>query len=128
MEYNYNINFPALTFTAPGIYSYTVKELTPSDRDWITDDRVYRVIVTVTVNEDGTLTAITDYPDGFPKFTNIYCPPPKPPRDVCKIFNCLPFPMFLFLPPQMPEFTKLMESTPNAFDWWDNIIKWMEDN
>ena len=102
-----NINFPALTFTKPGIYEYTVKELTPSGEEWTTDDRVYRVIVTVTENGSGALEATAEYPDGLPYFANIYsCPPPS---DKCKYFNCLPFPMYLFTPPQKPEFKQAMK-------------------
>jgi len=119
-----NINFPALTFTSPGIYSYIIKELTPSDAIWKTDDSVYRAVVTVMDNGDGTLEARVDYPDGFPKFVNIYCPPP-PPCDVCKYFDCLPFPIFWFAPPQKPEFNCIMESTPNALDKWDEALKYL---
>jgi len=121
-----NINFPALEFTSPGIYSYTVKELTPSDIYWKTDDSVYRVIVTVTDKGDGTLEANVDYPDGFPKFVNIhYCPPP--PCDVCKYFDCLPFPMHQFVPPQKPEFKHIMELTPDVFDKWDDALKYLRN-
>ena len=123
-----NINFPALTFTSPGIYSYTIKELTPSDMNWKTDSRVYRAVVTVTANGDGTLDANVDYPDGFPKFVNIHSSlPPPPPCDVCKYFDCLPFPMILFAPPQKPEFTSIMESTPNAFEKWENALKYLHN-
>ena len=126
MGYSYNnINFPELTFTSPGVYSYTVKELTPSNGRWITDNRIYRVVITVTKNEDGTLCASLDYPDGFPKFVNEYrdCPPPKPPCNICKRFDCLPFPMFWFTPPQKPEFMELVRSTPDVFDKWDGLLK-----
>ena len=125
MGHSYNINFPELTFTSPGVYSYTVKELTPSSGRWITDSRVYRVIITVTKNGDGTLAASLDYPDGFPRFVNEYydCPPPKPPCNLCKYFDCLPFPMFWFAPPQKPEFMELIKSTPDAFDWWTDLLK-----
>jgi len=123
MEHCHNINFPELTFTSPGVYSYTVKELTPSRGKWRTDDRVYRVIVTVTKNEDGTLAAALDYPDGFPKFVNEYCEYPPPPCNICKYFDCMPFPMFWFAPPQKPEFMELIKSTPNVFDWWDDSLK-----
>ncbi|MCL2388685.1 MAG: hypothetical protein FWC89_14230 [Defluviitaleaceae bacterium] len=121
-----NINFPPLTFTSAGIYSYTVKELTPSDTDWRTDNRVYRAIVTVTDNGDGTLNASVNYPDGFPKFVNThFCPPP--PCNICKYFDCLPFPMFLFVPPQKPEFKRIQESSPNAFDVWDNALNYLKN-
>ncbi|MCL2499665.1 MAG: hypothetical protein FWE90_04920 [Defluviitaleaceae bacterium] len=112
-----NINFPALTFTSPGVYTYTVRELTPSDAEWETDGRVYRAVVTVTENDDGNLEAHVDYPDGFPEFVNGYaCPPPE---DVCKYFNNLPFPMFWFVPPQKPEFERYMGPTRNILHQWD---------
>jgi len=123
-----NINFPALTFTTPGVYSYTIKELTPSDVNWRTDNRVYRAIVTVTENEKGALEAHLDYPDGFPKFVNrSTCPPPPPPCDICKYFVCLPFPMFLFAPPQKPEFKDIVELTPSAFDKWEKAIEYLRN-
>ena len=125
MGHSYNINFSELTFTSPGVYSYTVKELTPSSERWITDNRVYRVVITVTKNGDGTLSASLDYPDGFPRFVNEYydCPPPKPPCNPCKYFDCLPFPVFWFAPPQKPEFMELIKSTPHVFDWWNDSLK-----
>jgi len=124
-----NINFPALTFTSPGIYSYTIKELTPTDADWETDKRVYRAVVTVVDNGDGTLVAHLDYPDGFPEFVNKRtCPPPPPPCDVCKYFDCLPFPMLWFAPPQKPEFICIMESTPDIFDKWDEALKYIRNH
>ena len=110
MKCHCNINFPALTFTSPGVFTYTIKELTPSSERWSTDKRVYRVVVTVTEDGDGNLAAQLSYPDGFPKFVNKYCwPPPPPPCDVCKHFDKLPFPMHLFAPPQKPEFFKEIE-------------------
>ena len=129
MKYNFNISFPKLTFTSPGVYSYTVKELTPSDENWRTDDRIYRVIVTVTDDGDGGLTASLTYPDGFPRFVNKYsdCPPPPPPVDKCKYFNCLPFPMFWFMPPQKPEFDEIMRTKPDTFEWWNNMLKHLND-
>ncbi|MCL2364822.1 MAG: hypothetical protein FWC71_09195 [Defluviitaleaceae bacterium] len=119
-----NINFPPLTFTAPGIYAYTVKELTPSDVSWQTDSREYRAIVTVTQNENGALEAHVDYPDGFPKFVNRHvCPPP--PCNICKYFDRLPFPSLLFAPPQKPEFMRMMQSSPNEWQQWENTFKYM---
>jgi len=106
-----------------------VKELTPSDKNWKTDDRVYRAIVTVTDNGDGTLDARVEYPDGVPKFVNIHScvPPPPPPCDTCKYFDCLPFPSLIFFPPQKPEFINIMKSTPNAFDIWDDALKYVRN-
>ena len=120
-SYN-NINFPEITFTSPGVYSYTIKELTPSDDKWKTDSRIYRVVVTVTDNGDGTLAASLDYPDGFPGFVNIYCSsPPPPPPGVCECFDKMPFPMLWFAPPQKPEFMELMKSAPHVLDWWEYV-------
>jgi len=123
-----NINFPALTFTSAGVYTYTIKELTPSDDDWQTDDRVYRAVVKVTDDGEGGLKAAVEYPDGFPKFVNRYtCPPPPPPCDVCKYFDCLPFPLLWFMPPQKPEFTSIMESKHNIFDRWSEAFKYLQN-
>ena len=128
MKNQYNVIFPELTFTSPGVYKYTVKELTPPDESWNTDRRIYRVIITVVDTGDGLLEAHTDYPDGVPRFVNTYCPPtpPKPPRDVCKLFNKLPFPLLMFYPPQKPEFDGLMETSPDVFDWWEIVSQYFE--
>lgn len=67
-----NIRFDELTFTEPGVYTYTIKELTSSGYGWITDDRAYRITITVTANESGELVAVAEYPDGKPQFTNIF--------------------------------------------------------
>ena len=114
-----NINFPELTFTSSGVYNYTIRELTPLDREWDTDSRVYRAVVTVTENSDGKLTASVQYPDGFPMFVNIR--KKYPPCDKCKYFDCLPFPMLWFTPPQKPEFMELMKSAPHVFDWLEEL-------
>jgi len=67
-----NIRFDELTFTEPGVYTYTVRELTPSGYGWITDCNVYRIVITVTANEFGELVAAAEYPDGKPQFTNLF--------------------------------------------------------
>jgi uncharacterized repeat protein (TIGR01451 family)/pilin isopeptide linkage protein len=64
--------FPDLTFDAPGVYEFTLRELTPSGGGWITDDRVIRLVVTVVDDGHGNLIATIEYPDGFPSFTNTY--------------------------------------------------------
>ena len=72
-----NIIFGELTFDKPGSYHYTVKELTPSGGGWITDKKVYRVIINVTKESEGKLAASAEYPDGWPvfinKFSRCYC-------------------------------------------------------
>lgn len=65
--------FPEITLTAPGTYTYTLRETSSSGNGWTTDNTTYRAVVTVT--EDGTgnlVLAGVDYPDGLPVFTNIY--------------------------------------------------------
>ena len=66
------IEFPELIFTAPGIYEYTLRELTPSGEGWTTDDSTIRVRIHVTDDGHGHLVATIEYPDGFPTFTNTY--------------------------------------------------------
>ena len=67
------IVFPKLEFTMPGVYRYTIKELTPSKEGWYTDKRVYHVIVTVITDKEGSLVAIVDYGRCNPVFVNEYC-------------------------------------------------------
>lgn len=73
-----NIVFPALTFTQPGVFNFTVRELTPSSCCFVTDNRVFPVMVTVTDNGAGQLVATVSYPDGQPVFVNHICKPCKP--------------------------------------------------
>ena len=115
-----NIIFPDLSFDTPGIYKYTVREMTPPSKDWATDTNEYQVIITVTEGADGKLEAYVEYPDGRIIFSNTY----KPDRmNVCKCFMALPFPMFEFLPPQKPEFEQLLKTQPNVFKHWEELIK-----
>lgn len=122
MSDRHEINFPALTFTAPGQYVYTIKELTPSSEIWEADSRSYKVVVTVTQGDDGKLIATADYPDGPPQFVNKYrCNKPCNP---CKCFDRMAFPMLWFTPPQRPEFMALVKQSPEIFDWdwWQNFF------
>ena len=64
------MDFPELTFDAPGVYNYTIREHDTDDRQWIIDERVFRVIITVIDNGSGTLEASVEYPDGKPIFIN----------------------------------------------------------
>ena len=66
------IKFPELTFTEPGVYSYTIKELSPSRGGWSNDNKIYRLIITVIEDKFGKLITIVKYPDGKPIFTNIF--------------------------------------------------------
>lgn len=126
MEHSHEISFPELTFTAPGKYFYTIKELTPSCHVWETDSRTYRVEATVVEDAHGKLVASINYPDGMPTFVNKYhCPPSPPPCNPCECFDRLPFPMLWFFPPQKPEFVELIKKYPEVFDhnWWDEFFK-----
>jgi len=89
--------FPDLTYDEPGIYEYTMRELTPSGDGWKTDDRVIRLIVTVVDDGHGNLVATIEYPDGFPSFTNIY--KTEPTRVIisgCKVAIGAPLPVGRF--------------------------------
>ena len=68
------VTFSPVTFTEPGVYRFTVRELTPSGENWTTDSRVYPVIVTVTTDGAGYLVAAVSYPEGKPTFVNTYKP------------------------------------------------------
>jgi pilin isopeptide linkage protein len=68
-----NITFPALTLNQPGVYNFTIRELTPSGCGWVTDKRVFAVTVTVTDSGNGKLTANLSYPNGYPHFINRRC-------------------------------------------------------
>ena len=64
------MDFPELTFDAPGVYNYTIREHDTDDRQWIIDERVFRVVITVITTSNGTLEASVEYPDGKPIFIN----------------------------------------------------------
>ena len=70
------IVFDEITYSAPGVYNYMVRELTPSGGGWISDDSSYEVVVTVIDDGFGNLVATVEYPDGFPTFRNTYDPDP----------------------------------------------------
>jgi pilin isopeptide linkage protein len=72
-----NIVFPALTFTQPGVFNFTVRDLNPSSCSFVTDDSIFTVMVTVTNNGSGHLVSNVSYPDGLPVFVNHFCPPGK---------------------------------------------------
>jgi pilin isopeptide linkage protein len=70
---NGDITFPELSFSAPGVYHYTLKELNPSGNGWECDTGIYGIIVTVTADEHGELSATVTYKSGTtPTFTNYY--------------------------------------------------------
>jgi pilin isopeptide linkage protein len=71
------IDFPEQTYSAPGVYEYIVKEITPPGGGWTTDSTTYRVNVTVIDNGVGQLVVSSvDRPDGAPAFRNVYTATP----------------------------------------------------
>ena len=66
------IEFDDICFTHPGVFEYTIREITPSGGGWTPDGRIYRVIVHVVDDGFGNLVASFEYPDGFPEFVNTY--------------------------------------------------------
>ena len=72
MENKQYIKFKELTFTKPGIYKYTLKELTESGYGWNNDKRVYRLNINVTEDKLKKLNIKAEYPDGLPIFTNYF--------------------------------------------------------
>ncbi|MDR0929053.1 MAG: hypothetical protein LBM74_04985 [Oscillospiraceae bacterium] len=67
------IAFPGLTYDAPGVYHYTLRELNPSSAAWRNDRSIIGVTVTVTDDGQGRLTANVTYDGGKePVFINRY--------------------------------------------------------
>ncbi|MDR0819440.1 MAG: hypothetical protein LBN43_07710 [Oscillospiraceae bacterium] len=79
-----NIVFPAIMFTQPGVYTYTIRELNRSGQgrgygygggcDWLMDVIPYPVTITVSDDGCGRLKADVTYNNGKPTFVNRYCP------------------------------------------------------
>jgi pilin isopeptide linkage protein len=70
-----NVTFPRLTFTMPGVYHYTIRELCVSTDLWRCDSSTFGVTITVTDNGQGELTASVRYDDGSVQmFKNYYKP------------------------------------------------------
>ena len=68
------VEFGSIEYTQPGVYRYTIKELSASGQGWTTDDNEFEVVVTVVDDENGNLIPSVSYPEGFPEFTNCYAP------------------------------------------------------
>ena len=87
------VEFPELSFTHPGVFEYTLRELTPSGGGWTTDDSEIKVIVSVVSDGHGNLVATISYPEGFPSFTDTH--ESKPAHiiiNACKIAIGAPLP------------------------------------
>ena len=79
--------FPAITYTTPGTYAYTVYQQAGTNDACTYDDAVYTLVVYVTNAEDGSGLEVTAalHPDGdaadklgTAKFTNVYPTAPGP--------------------------------------------------
>ena len=66
------VKFPVIIFDQAGVYTYLVRELNPDGNGWTVDERVFTIIVTITADSGGVLTARLSYPDGLPIFVNHY--------------------------------------------------------
>ena len=66
-----NVTFGDITYTAPGVYSYSVAEVNSGDAGYTYDNGAVDVTVTVTDNGDGTMKAETSYGDKT-TFNNAY--------------------------------------------------------
>ena len=76
---NGNVTFGELEFSKPGTYHYTVSEEKGSEAGVTYDETTYPVIVTVTDDGQGNLTAAVSYEQGaVPVFTNRYQEPESP--------------------------------------------------
>ncbi|MCL2336550.1 MAG: SpaA isopeptide-forming pilin-related protein [Firmicutes bacterium] len=82
-----NVNFPTVTFSAPGLYNYTIREISLSMGGWTVDNTVYPVIIRVTDNGLGELLTAISYPEGVPSFTNSFSPIPT--SDILVVFKKL---------------------------------------
>ncbi|MDR0896817.1 MAG: InlB B-repeat-containing protein [Oscillospiraceae bacterium] len=70
------ISFAPLTFNAPGVYYYYMREISESGNGWTTDSRQIPVVITVTDNGMGSLVASVDHPFGVAAFSNTYATSP----------------------------------------------------
>jgi pilin isopeptide linkage protein len=72
-EANGDVVFRDVTISAPGVYHYTIKELTTTGGGWLCDNRTFGVTITVTDDGRGNLMASVAYVGGAePTFINSY--------------------------------------------------------
>ena len=72
---NGTVSMPAVSFSAPGTYTYTLVEKAGDAPSMIYDDASYAVVATVTDNGNGTLSVAWNMPDatdGAVSFANTY--------------------------------------------------------
>ena len=74
-----SVAFPALTFTEPGTYVYTISEVNDKQANVTYDTTTYNVVVNVVDDGQGNLVATVAYDGGAaPTFKNSYTEPPAP--------------------------------------------------
>ena len=73
---NGQVIFDELTYDKTGQFTYTIREVKGSQGGVTYDPANYQVVVTVTDDGQGQLTATVNYSDGPAVFTNIYVPAP----------------------------------------------------
>ncbi|MDR0929595.1 MAG: InlB B-repeat-containing protein [Oscillospiraceae bacterium] len=69
-----NVTFGDLTFDAPGVYTYQVREVTPAGGGWTPDPTVYTATVTVSDDGTGQLVSSIEFSPSEPSFHNSYDP------------------------------------------------------
>jgi len=108
------ITFHAVRFTSPGVYHYTVKEIS-APAGWDIDTTEWPVEINVTLGADNKLHAIVTYPNGTPVFIDTH---------QCAACGLVEFPELTFTVPGVYEYT-LREKTPSGGGWTtdDSIIK-----
>lgn len=68
-----SVNFGSLSYTAPGTYTYTAREVTDGLAEGVTPvTSRFTIMVKVTDHGDGTLVCDVDYPKGGLSFVNSY--------------------------------------------------------
>ena len=67
-----DVAFPDVILDTVGVHRFFVRQLTPSDDEWLVDGSSYRIDITVYDDGSGTMQTAQDYPDGPPVFDNVY--------------------------------------------------------
>ena len=86
-DFNGNIIFSPITFDAPGVYYFTMRE-SGIPVGWSPNTQVFSIIITVTENENGQLVAEISFPQGVPNFTSTF-QPLQPTTAIIQAKKCL---------------------------------------
>jgi pilin isopeptide linkage protein len=67
------VEFPCITFTEEGVYTFTIKEVLTPKPGWELDDSEFEVTITITDDGKGNLVPKVEYhANNFPEFVNRY--------------------------------------------------------